>query len=150
MTEHLGRYFTLREMTRTSTGLGNQPPEHIEANLTRLVREMLDPLREELELPIRITSGYRSPEVNAAVGGSRTSRHMTGLAADFKVRGMTARQLVDRIERLREDGIVDYDQAIAYAVAKGGHVHIGLAPEGVTPRRQMLWAAAEGGYSTLG
>lgn len=150
MTERLGRYFTLREMTRTSTGLDNQPPDHIKANLTRLVREMLDPLREELDLPIRITSGYRSPHVNAAVGGSRTSRHMTGLAADFKVKGMTARQLVDRIERLREDGIVDYDQAIAYAVAKGGHVHIGLVPEGVTPRRQMLWAAAEGGYSTLG
>lgn len=150
MTERLGRYFTLREMTRTSTGLDNQPPDHIKANLTRLVREMLDPLREELELPIRITSGYRSPPVNDAVGGSRTSRHMTGLAADFKVKGMTARQLVDRIERLREDGIVDYDQAIAYAVAKGGHVHIGLVPEGVTPRRQMLWAAAEGGYSTLG
>ena len=146
MTERLGKYFTLREMTRTSTGLDNQPPDHIKANLTRLVREMMDPLREELELPIRITSGYRSPQVNAAVGGSRTSR----LAADSKVKGMTARHLVDRIEQMREQGTVDYDQAIAYAVAKGGHVHIGLVPEGVTPRRQMLWAAAEGGYSTLG
>jgi len=149
MTERLGRYFTLREMTRTSTGLDNQPPEHIVAHLTRLVREVLDPLREDLELPIRITSGYRSPSVNAAVGGSRTSRHMTGLAADFKVRGLNARQLVDCIDRLREDGVIDYDQAIAYAPSRGGHVHIGLAPEGVTPRRQMLWAAAEGGYSTL-
>lgn len=150
MTELLGRYFTLREMTRTSTGLSNHPPEHIVASLTRLVRDLLDPLRIDIELPIRVTSGYRSPQVNAAVGGSRTSRHMTGLAADIKVRGMTARQLADRIEQLRESGVIDYDQVIAYAVSRGGHVHVGLTPEGVSPRRQMLWAAAEGGYTTMG
>lgn len=136
-------------MRTTSTGLNNALTEDARANIYRLVQEVLDPLREELGVPIRVTSGYRSPAVNAAVGGSRTSRHMLGLAADIKARGYNARQVVDCIDRMYETDHLDYDQAIAYAVSRGGHVHVGLSPEGVTPRRQMLWAAAEGGYRSL-
>lgn len=142
----LGQWFSLREMTRTSTGLRNVPPDDVYANLGRLVHTLLDPLRNDLGQPVRVTSGYRSPQVNAAVGGSRTSRHMLGLAADIKVRGMESTTLAERIEQLRQDGFLDYDQVIAYAASRGGHVHVGLAPEGSTPRRQMLWAPKGGGY----
>ena len=142
----LGQWFSLREMTRTSTGLPNQPPESYWANLKRLVDTLLDPLRNDLGAPVRVTSGYRSPQVNAAIGGSRTSRHMLGLAADIKVKGMESTTLAERIEQLRQDGFLDYDQVIAYAASRGGHVHVGLAPGGVTPRRQMLWAPKGGGY----
>ena len=142
----LGQWFSLREMTRTSTGLRNVPPDDAYATLGRLVHTLLDPLRNDLGQPVRVTSGYRSPQVNAAVGGSRTSRHMLGLAADIKVRGMESTTLAERIEQLRQDGFLDYDQVIAYAASRGGHVHVGLAPEGSTPRRQMLWAPKGGGY----
>ena len=142
----LGQWFSLREMTRTSTGLRNVPPDDAYANLGRLVHTLLDPLRNDLGQPVRVTSGYRSPNVNKAVGGSRTSRHMLGLAADIKVRGMSSSALAERIEELREQGVLDYDQVIAYAASRGGHVHVGLAPEGSTPRRQMLWAPKGGGY----
>jgi uncharacterized protein YcbK (DUF882 family) len=142
----LGQWFTVGELSRTSTGLPNVPPDEAYANLGRLVETLLDPLRNDLRQPVRVTSGYRSPQVNKAVGGSRTSRHMLGLAADIKVRGMESTTLTERIEQLRQDGFLDYDQVIAYAASRGGHVHVGLAPEGSTPRRQMLWAPKGGGY----
>lgn len=142
----LGQWFTVGELSRTSTGLPNVPPDEAYANLGRLVETLLDPLRNDLGQPVRVTSGYRSPQVNKAVGGSRTSRHMLGLAADIKVRSMDSTTLAERIEQLRQDGFLDYDQVIAYAASRGGHVHVGLAPEGSTPRRQMLWAPKGGGY----
>jgi uncharacterized protein YcbK (DUF882 family) len=142
----VGRWFSLYEMSRTSTGLENNPPDEAYANLARLVHDVLDPLRNDLGQPVRVTSGYRSPQVNAAVGGSRTSRHMLGLAADIKVKRMGSTALAERIEELRQQGVLDYDQVIAYAASRGGHVHVGLAPEGSIPRRQMLWAPKGGGY----
>lgn len=48
-----------------------------------LVKHILDPLRERYGKPIHVNSGYRSPALNKAVGGSKTSQHMTGLAADI-------------------------------------------------------------------
>ena len=63
---------------------------------------------------------------------------MLGLAADIKVRRMSSTALAARIEELREQGVLDYDQVIAYAPSRGGHVHVGLAPEGVTPRPDCL------------
>lgn len=144
-----GVYFSWRELQTTSTGLNNAPTEDARANLYRLVQTVLDPLREELGVPIRVTSAYRSPRVNAAVGGSSTSRHMLGLAADIKAKGFDARQVVATIDRMQQEGRLDYDQAIAYAVSRGGHVHVGLSREGATPRRQMLWAADGGGYLPL-
>ena len=149
MADRPGQYFSWREMQTTSTGLDNTPTEEARNNLYRLVQEVLDPLREELGVPIRVTSGYRSPKVNAAVGGSNTSRHMLGLAADIKAKGYDARQVVATIDQMQQEGRLDYDQAIAYAVSRGGHVHVGLSREGAVPRRQMLWASAGGGYLPL-
>lgn len=81
------KYFTIEELTRSATattrGLDNTPTPEIKANLERLVDKVLDPLREKYGKPIAVNSGYRCPELNKAVGGSKTSDHVKGFAADL-------------------------------------------------------------------
>ena len=79
----LGKYFTLAELTVTNSGLINAPNKAEIANLTKLVVNVLDPLRELYGKPIHVNSGYRSPLVNRAVGGATTSEHLKGMAADI-------------------------------------------------------------------
>ena len=74
--------FSLAELTTTSTGLSNVPSSSARANLEKLANQILEPLRERFG-PIIISSGYRSPAVNAAVGGVSNSDHLTGTAADL-------------------------------------------------------------------
>mgnify|MGYP001024757040 FL=1 len=73
------KYFTLKELTRSTTatakGIDNTPTPEVEKNLTLLVENVLDPLREIYGKPITVNSGYRCPELNKAVGGSKTSDH---------------------------------------------------------------------------
>lgn len=81
------KYFTIKELTESTTatikGLDNTPTEQVEKNLTILVEKILDPLREMYGKPIIVNSGYRSPEVNVAVNGSKTSQHVLGEAVDI-------------------------------------------------------------------
>lgn len=81
------KYFTIAELTRSSAadklGIKNTPNREEESNLHRLISVVLDPLREAYGKPIRVNSGFRCREVNAAVGGSGTSDHMRGNAADI-------------------------------------------------------------------
>ena len=80
-------YFTIKELCDSATarakGIDNTPTADIEVNLRRLVENVLDPLREAWGRPITVNSGYRCPALNAAVGGSRTSHHLRGMAADI-------------------------------------------------------------------
>lgn len=81
------KYFTIAELCRSNTadrlGINNRcRQEHVTA-LTALVENVLDPLREWWGKPIIVSSGYRCPELNAAVKGSKTSQHMAGEAADI-------------------------------------------------------------------
>lgn len=70
--------------------------------------------------PIIITSGYRTPQVNALVGGSPTSDHMQAVACDFNRTGLTVKDCAD----LLEDSALDFDQLILYKT----HLHIGFGP----------------------
>lgn len=79
----LGKYFSQEELTHTNSGLVNAPGKTELANLRILVEKVLDPLRELYEKPITVNSGYRSPLVNKAIGGSKTSQHCKGQAADI-------------------------------------------------------------------
>lgn len=119
-----GEYFEWSEfeVSRTAArlGLDNTLPAWARSNVLALVANVLDPLRVYLGRPIRITSGYRSPEVNEAVGGSKTSGHMTGRAVDLTVRGMTAQEIAAEVQKL---GLA-YDQMIVYSPARGGHLHL--------------------------
>jgi hypothetical protein len=89
----LSKNFTLRELVHSNTAerdpalkaLQENPPEEVIANLRHLAQNVLQPLRELLDHPIRVTSGYRSPMVNKLVGGSGTSQHCLGEAADLEL-----------------------------------------------------------------
>lgn len=82
----------MRELTHSATavrkGIDNTPTAEVKANLTALVANVLDPLREAYGKPIVINSGYRSPRLNKLVGGVARSQHTKGQAAD--IRGTSA------------------------------------------------------------
>lgn len=78
--------FSLAELTATKTGLPNALPKHLEGNLRSLAENVLQPARDALG-PLKVTSAYRSPAVNAKVGGAKTSQHTQGQAADLKFDG---------------------------------------------------------------
>ena len=84
------KYFTLKELTDSSSakkhGIVNVPSIKEEFNLVSLVDNILDPLREAYGKPIIVTSGFRCNLLNKILGGSKTSQHMTGQAADIRTK----------------------------------------------------------------
>ena len=81
------KYFTFKEMIASNTakakGIDNIPTWEQIDNLKKLIEAVLDPLREWYGKPIYVNSAFRSEALNAAVGGSKTSDHMTGKSADI-------------------------------------------------------------------
>ena len=97
--------FTLQELTATKTGLPNALPKHLEGNLRSLAENVLQPARDALGA-LKVTSAYRSPAVNAKVGGAKTSQHVQAQAADLKFDG--GNEVL--FNWIREN--VDFDQLI--------------------------------------
>lgn len=91
MATRLTKNFTLDEMCASATarakGIKNEPTLQVVVNLTYLTCHILQPLRDAMNEPIKIGSGYRCPTLNAAVGGVKNSQHMTGEAADICIDG---------------------------------------------------------------
>lgn len=86
----LSKNFTLRELIRSNTaermGIDNVPKdEKVIENLRNLCFEVLQPLRDYVGAPVHINSGYRSPELNRAVGGVKNSQHSRGEACDIRI-----------------------------------------------------------------
>ena len=83
------KWFTISELCRSDKAsklkIDNTPTPGIKQNLERLVANILDPLREAWGGPIDVTSGYRCPMLNKAVGGVKNSQHLTGQAADIRI-----------------------------------------------------------------
>lgn len=109
------KYFTIPELTKSATAsrrkIDNTPSATVIANLTALVDNILDPLREAWGAPIIVTSGYRCVRLNAAVGGVKTSQHMLGQAADIRTvsdKPADNKRLFDLIVKLG----LPYDQLI--------------------------------------
>lgn len=128
---HLDEFTVSQEATRR--GLDNTPTPPAMRGLLRLAA-LLEDVRVLLgEQPISISSGYRSPAVNKAVGGSPKSAHLAGLAADFVCPGYGTPLQV--CQEIAGSGIA-FDQLIY----EGTWVHIGLAPVGAVPRREVLTA----------
>jgi zinc D-Ala-D-Ala carboxypeptidase len=127
--------FTLQELTKSATaksrGLTNQPTAQHQKNLVELVNNILQPLRTALGRSIDVTSGYRSHELNNAVGGSKTSQHSLGQAADIVVQGMTPKQVCEKIIELG----LPFDQLIEEF---GRWVHVSYDPS--RNRKQVLTA----------
>jgi zinc D-Ala-D-Ala carboxypeptidase len=125
--------FALEEFTRTSTGLKNEPSESAKVRLLRLANVM-EVVREICgDKPISISSGYRSAEVNKAVGGSKTSAHLRGDAVDFMVKGLSAKQTCQMI---MDYGVkIKFDQLIEEYHKGAEWVHLGLSDN---PRQEYL------------
>ena len=131
----LSEHFSLAELTVSEValrkGLSNLP-EGIEVdNLVRLANK-LEEVRKVLGKPIMVNSAFRSIEVNAAVGGVKTSQHCVGCAADIKVPGMTP----DEVVRAIVASDIQYDQLIREF---DSWTHISIPNEATaTPRNQTL------------
>lgn len=98
--EQLSPHFKLSELldsgTGRSKGISNEPTPEIVANLRKLCIEALEPIRALIG-PMHVNSGYRADEINKAVGGSVTSAHSYGLAADIKPLKVSRKQMCDAI-----------------------------------------------------
>ena len=96
----LSANFSLSELTKSDTavrkGIDNTPDATVTASLQALVDNILQPIRDKFGR-VKITSGYRSPELNASIGGSKTSHHCYGYAADFEVEGKDNKELAEWI-----------------------------------------------------
>lgn len=131
------KYFTMNELTHSATairkGIDNTPDNTAKANLTALVANILDPLREAYGKPIVVSSGYRCAKLNRAVGGVARSQHITGQAADIQSVSKSKaehKKLFELAQRLR----LPYDQLIDEYDYKW--VHISFNTRG--NRRQVL------------
>ena len=107
----LSKNFSLAEMTRSQTatrkGIANSPSGTHQSNLVLLCQNILQPLRDYYGRPLRVTSGYRSPELCEAIGSKATSQHTKGEAVDFEVIGVANIQVAYFIE-----ANCDFDQLI--------------------------------------
>jgi len=108
----LSEHFTLREFITSQTaarmGIKNNPrPEHM-APMIELCEECLEPVRALLGMPITISSGYRSYDLNKAIGGSQTSQHSKGEAADLVLATMAPYDVCKAIA----DSDIEFDQLI--------------------------------------
>ncbi len=139
----LTKNFNLSEFIVTATGLDNLPGPKETENLRLLAQKILQPLRDFLGKPISINSAYRSPIVNAAIGGASTSQHMVGQAADIHIDGLTNQQIVDAIKRLG----LPYDQLIDEQLRGKKWVHVSFNPNG--GRKQLMTARDGAGGKTI-
>ena len=138
------KHFTFHEFERSETAsrlkIDNRMPERAEAHVVELVDILLDPLREAWGGPLTVTSGYRCPELNRAVGGSETSAHTAGWAADLvpdsdDPRGVQG--LVDfAVEWLTATGL-PFDQLIDERSDGRRWLHIGVRNLKGEQRREM-------------
>ncbi len=136
MPKRLTAHFTLDELVASQTAarkrIDNTPSAEVIQNLRRLAGT-LEQVRALLgDTTILVSSGYRSPPLNAAISGSLNSAHMLGLAADFTAPAFGT--VLQTARKIASSGIV-FDQLIH---EYGLWVHIGLAPDGGTPRSQKL------------
>ena len=146
---NLSANFTLKELTKSDTatrlGLDNTPDEETIENLKLLCEKVLQPVREHFGKPVTINSGYRSPESNAAVGGSKTSDHCKGQACDLEIDGVSnpdlAQWIMDNLE---------YTQLILEFYTQGqpnsGWVHVSYDPNNL--KKQELTATKIAGKTT--
>lgn len=136
---NLSKNFTLAELTVSQeaarSGLKNIPTTEQIAALRLLCENVLQPLRDRVKKPIVVSSGFRSVTLNRRIGGSATSQHCKGQAADFSIPGMS---IADTVALIRKMGL-PADQVIDEF---GAWVHVSYGPR---RRQQFLKARYIGG-----
>lgn len=143
--------FTLAELTHSATGeargLANVPSAAELANIKRTA-EVLQKVRDHFGVAIIVTSCFRSEAVNKAVGGSPTSAHRFGLAADINAAGMTSRQFAERLRAFLTGEGIGFDQIILeFPDEAVSWVHLGIATE--SRRRNQLLTASKVAGKTI-
>jgi hypothetical protein len=141
--------FSLHELTKSETALrldlDNTPDEQATENLRLLCEKVLQPVRDHFGKGVKVNSAYRSPESNAAVGGSKTSDHCKGMAADIEIPSVANADLAQWIM----DNL-DYTQLILEFYTPGipdsGWVHVSYDPNNL--KRQELTATKVAGKTT--
>lgn len=132
LTEH----FTLSEFVRSETAenkhIDNTPSQEVMDNLRALCRNVLEPARMAFGEPIYITSGYRCPALNKAVGGKITSQHLRGEAADLQVKGV--RNLKRLYNAILDHGV--FDQLLYESNGTTKWIHVSYTSYG--NRRQAI------------
>lgn len=143
---HLSPNFTLEELTKSETalrlGLDNTPTQDIVDNLQTLCTYVLQPIRDYFNTGVKVNSGYRSPAVNAAVGGVSTSDHCYGMAADIEIPGMANADLARWIQNN-----LKFKQCIlefyTLGIPDSGWVHVSYNP--VDLKQECLTATKQDG-----
>ena len=143
---NLTKNFTLAEMVKSETALrhdmDNTPGEKEIESLKRLAEKVLQPVRDAYGKGVKVNSGYRHPEVNAKVGGSKTSDHCKGQAADIEIPGVANADLAKWITEN-----LDFTQVILEFYTPGvpdsGWVHVSYDPENL--KKQVLTATKQDG-----
>ena len=142
----LTKNFSLAEMVKSETalryGMENNPGPDELNNLLNLCANVLQPIRDHYQKGVKVNSGYRSPDVNAKVGGSRTSDHCRGMAADIEIPGVGNPDLAQWIANN-----LTYTQLILEFVTPGvpdsGWVHVSYDPQNL--KKQNLTATRRDG-----
>jgi len=145
----LSNHLDLSKVTRSESakrnGISNMPTaEHIE-NFKLLAEKVFEPIREHFKVPIHISSGYRSKELNAKIGGSATSQHCSGEAIDIDMdgskHGVTNKMVFDYIK----DNL-EFDQLIyEFGTDKNPDwTHVSYESSG-KQRKQILKAVKQNG-----
>ena len=140
LSEHfdLAEFCTSQEAARRGRAI--LPTDTDTQNLARLCATVLEPLRMELGRAIVISSGLRPPWLNAVIGGSPTSAHLDGRAADILVPGLTPFEVCERVAALR----LPVDQCI-HEFPPQGWTHVAIPAAGEVPRIQYLTARVVSG-----
>ena len=135
----LSKNFNLNELTVSEAaerfGYNNTPSEEVISNLKELCVHVLQPLRELVKVPVVITSGYRSPSVNAVIGGYYHSQHLEGKAADFLIPSLTLSESFNEVYKN-----LPFDQLI---FEFGRWIHVSY--NGNANRRQAMISRKVGG-----
>jgi zinc D-Ala-D-Ala carboxypeptidase len=142
----LTKNFSLSEMVKSETALRNNldntPGDAEIANLKVLAENVLQPIRDAYGKGVKINSGFRHPNVNAAVGGSKTSDHCKGQAADIEIPGVANADLAEWIK----DNL-EFTQLILEFYTPGipdsGWVHVSYDPNNL--KKQVMTAMKENG-----
>ena len=143
----LSKNFTLQELTRTSReSLQNVNIEQatndlaVLQNLTDLAVKILQPIRDFYGKPVKVTSGYRSKALNIAVGGSQTSQHSHGEAADIQIEGISVDKLFEDLKSGKVVPLDNIGQVIKEKVGGAEWIHISI----MTPRYSEIQKAKYG------
>ena len=115
----LSKNFSLAEMVASGTAkrmkIDNTPNEEVLGNLTKLAQEVLQPIREAWGAPVVVSSAYRCPKLNQAVGGATNSDHKFGCAADIHTlsdKVVDNKKLFDLVVKLSSEGKISCRQII--------------------------------------